>query len=250
MAKQLYDYWFVQFDFPNEEGKPYKSSGGKMVYSEKLKRDIPKGWAELTLNSFIKSKKSGDWGADTTKEDMIGVGCIRGADIVSLNNIPIRYITKKHSDRLLDYGDVVIEVSGGSPIQATGRVALITEGVIKRNGGAIVCSNFCQSFSMKERSYSEYFYYLWKSLYDNGNMFNFEGKTSGIKNLQTDVFLATHWYKAPKSLILKFHNVVETFHDIIDKNIEEINNLTKQRDKLLPLLMNGQVSVNYDLSHG
>ena len=44
MAKQLYDYWFVQFDFPNEEGKPYKSSGGEMVWNKKLKREIPKGW--------------------------------------------------------------------------------------------------------------------------------------------------------------------------------------------------------------
>ena len=44
MAKQLYDYWFVQFDFPNEEGKPYKSSGGAMVWNEKLKREIPQGW--------------------------------------------------------------------------------------------------------------------------------------------------------------------------------------------------------------
>lgn len=49
MAKQLYDYWFVQFDFPNEEGKPYKSSSGEMVWNEKLKREIPKGWKDITL---------------------------------------------------------------------------------------------------------------------------------------------------------------------------------------------------------
>ena len=49
MAKQLYDYWFVQFDFPNEEGKPYKSSGGEMVWNEKLKRDIPIDWEVLSL---------------------------------------------------------------------------------------------------------------------------------------------------------------------------------------------------------
>ena len=50
MARQLYDYWFVQFDFPDENGRPYKSSGGKMVWNEKLKRDIPKGWKECTLH--------------------------------------------------------------------------------------------------------------------------------------------------------------------------------------------------------
>ena len=53
MAKQLYDYWFVQFDFPNEEGKPYKSSGGKMVWNETLKREIPEGWEDCKLEYFL-----------------------------------------------------------------------------------------------------------------------------------------------------------------------------------------------------
>ena len=250
MVKQLYDYWFVQFDFPNEEGKPYKSSGGEMVWNEKLKRDIPKRWKDITLNAFIDKNKGGDWGYDTSKDGTIKVGCVRGADIIKLNDVPTRHITSKHSDRLLEDGDIVIEFSGGSPVQATGRVALITKGVIERNGGALVCSNFCQSFSMKKRVLSEYFYYLWQSLYDNDNMFNFEGKTSGIKNFQTDVFLANHWFEAQEQLIEKFHAIVSQYHLMIDKNIIENNNLTKQRDELLPLLMNGQVLVNSDLSDG
>jgi type I restriction modification DNA specificity family protein len=248
MAKQLYDYWFVQFDFPNEDGKPYKSSDGEMVWNEKLKREIPNGWKDITLNAYIDKNKGGDWGYDTPKEGTIKVGCVRGADIVKLNDVPTRHITLKHYDRLLEDGDIVIEISGGSPVQATGRVALITKGVIERNGGALVCSNFCQSFSMKKRVFSEYFYYLWQSLYDNNNMFNFEGKTSGIKNFQTDVFLANHWFEVPEQLILKFHDIVQEYHSQIDQNIIENNYLTKQRDELLPLLMNGQVSVNSDLS--
>ena len=250
MVKQLYDYWFVQFDFPNEEGKPYKSSCCEMVWNEKLKREIPKRWKDITLNAFIDKNKGGDWGYDTSKDGTIKVGCVRGADIIKLNDVPTRHITSKHSDRLLEDGDIVIEISGGSPVQATGRVALITKGVIERNGGALVCSNFCQSFSMKKRVLSEYFYYLWQSLYDNDNMFNFEGKTSGIKNFQTDVFLANHWFEAQEQLIEKFHAIVSQYHLMIDKNIIENNNLTKQRDELLPLLMNGQVLVNSDLSLG
>ena len=248
MAKQLYDYWFVQFDFPDENGRPYKSNGGKMVWNDKLHREIPKGWKDITFNSFINKNKAGDWGDDIPKDGTIKVGCVRGADIIKLNDVPTRYITSKHSDRLLEDGDIVIEVSGGSPIQATGRVALITNGVIERNGGALVCSNFCQSFSMKKRVFSEYFYYLWKNLYDNDNMFNFEGKTSGIKNFQTEVFLANHWFEVPKQLIETFHAVVSQYHLMIDQNIAESNNLIKLRDELLPLLMNGQVSVNSDLS--
>ena len=57
MAKQLYDYWFVQFDFPNEEGKPYKSSGGEMVWNGKLKREIPKGWEVKNLGDIIKTNR-------------------------------------------------------------------------------------------------------------------------------------------------------------------------------------------------
>ena len=53
MAKQLYDYWFVQFDFPNAEGKPYKSSGGKMVWNEKLKREVPEGWFASNICSRV-----------------------------------------------------------------------------------------------------------------------------------------------------------------------------------------------------
>ena len=248
MAKQLYDYWFVQFDYPDENGKPYKSSGGKMVWNEKLKREIPEGWKDITLNAFIDKNKGGDWGYDTPKDGTIKVGCVRGADIIKLNDVPTRHITSKHSDRLLEDGDIVIEISGGSPVQATGRVALITKGVIERNEGALVCSNFCQSFSMKKRTYSEYFYYLWRNLYDNDNMFNFEGKTSGIKNFQTDVFLANHWFEAQEQLIEKFHVIVSQYHLMIDQNISKNNILIKQRDELLPLLMNGQVTVNSDLS--
>ena len=215
MAKQLYDYWFVQFDYPDENGKPYKSSGGKMVWNEKLKREIPEGWKDITLNAFIDKNKGGDWGYDTPKDGTIKVGCVRGADIIKLNDVPTRHITSKHSDRLLEDGDIVIEISGGSPVQATGRVALITKGVIERNEGALVCSNFCQSFSMKKRTYSEYFYYLWRNLYDNDNMFNFEGKTSGIKNFQTDVFLANHWFEAQEQLIEKFHVIVSQYLSLI-----------------------------------
>ena len=137
MMKQLYDYWFVQFDFPNKEGKPYKSSGGKMVWNKKIKREIPEDWKEVTLNAFIDKNKAGDWGYDTPKDGTIKVGCVRGADIIKLNDVPTRYITSKHSDRLLEDGDIVIEISGGSPVQATGRVALITNGVIGRNGDTV-----------------------------------------------------------------------------------------------------------------
>ena len=125
MAKQLYDYWFVQFDFPNEEGKPYKSSGGAMVWNEELHMNIPYSWNTCLLNDYIGSNNTGDWGFDEPAEKRnMKVGCIRGADIVKLNDLPTRYIKDSNTSKLLSVWDIVIEVSGGSPTQATGRSEL------------------------------------------------------------------------------------------------------------------------------
>ncbi len=249
MAKQLYDYWFVQFDFPDENGKPYKSNGGKMVFSEELQIEIPLNWEVCRLSKFVSNSNTGDWGTDQPSNNTIEVGCIRGADIIKLNNLPKRHIKLRNKSKILNVWDVVIEVSGGSPTQATGRSAFITPGVIERNGGKITCSNFCQVFSFKDYRESAYFYYVWRMFYDNDIMFNFEGKTSGIKNFMTEAFLANKWIKAPQELICNFFSMVKDVCAQIDANIAENNNLTKLRDELLPLLMNGQVSVNYDLAN-
>ena len=250
LAKQFYDYWFVQFNFPNEEGKPYKSNGGTMTFCKELQIDIPQNWSVCRLSEFINKNNTGDWGADNPSDDSIEIGCIRGADIIKLNGLPRRYIKLKNKTKLLTEWDVVIEVSGGSPVQATGRSAFITPGVIKRNGGKITCSNFCHAFSFKDARESAYFFFMWRMFYDNDIMFNYEGKTSGIKNFMTETFLANKWVKAPTELIHKFFDIVKVIYSKIDTNIAENNGLIKQRDELLPLLMNGQVSLNSDLSNG
>ena len=247
MAKQLYDYWFVQFDFPNEEGKPYKSSGGAMVWDEELCMNIPYSWNTCLLNDYIGSNNTGDWGFEEPAEKRnMKVGCIRGADIVKLNDLPTRYIKDSNTSKLLSVWDIVIEVSGGSPTQATGRSAFVTPGVLKRNGGNLTCSNFCHAFTMKNYKASAYFFFMWRMFYDNNNMFNYEGKTSGIKNFMTDTFLANKWLDVPTALLDLFFERIKVIYEQIDNNIEEINALTKQRDELLPLLMNGQTSVNSD----
>ena len=209
----------------------------------------------MKLSEIIDVFIAGDWGNESSSlETPHAVFCVRGADIVPISNnefanIPLRYVSdRSFQQKLLQVGDIVIEKSGGSPTQSTGRAVYISEKLLSASKD-VVCSNFCQSFRMKRRVFSEYFYYLWKNLYDNDNMFNFEGKTSGIKNFQIDVFLANHWFEPLKELIEAFHAVVSKYHLMIDQNIIENNNLTKRREELLPLLMNGQASVNYDLSH-
>lgn len=148
MVKTLYDYWFVQFDFPDEKGKPYKTSGGKMIYSPVLHSEIPKDWEVNTLIDWISSDKTGDWGQECEKGNYtLKVNCIRGADINGLNGdgkvaAPLRYILSQNQHKLLQPFDFVIEISGGSPTQSTGRLTSITEEVLERFENPIICSNF------------------------------------------------------------------------------------------------------------
>ena len=250
MAKTLYDYWFVQFDFPDAHGKPYKSSGGKMVYSSTLKGEIPEGWEVVPLSDWIASDKTGDWGKEAAEGNYtLCVGCIRGTDINGLNgkgalSPPIRFILKKNSAKVLAPFDFVIEISGGSPTQSTGRLALITEETFERFSRPLICSNFCKAISLKDRAYFFNFAYLWKSAYDNKVLFGWEGKTSGIKNLLFDAFTTKHLVsRPPQELAKRFFQFIAPVEAKKQKLLQETEDLAALRDWLLPLLMNGQVTV-------
>ena len=252
IAKRLYDYWFVQFDFPfdfaqgkpNAEGKPYKSSGGKMVWNDKLKREVPEGWEVKKLEDTLKCDISGDWGEEQTKGNhTYKVNCIRGCDMVNMTNLPERYIIPKNADKLLETNDFVIEISGGSPSQSTGRIVQITEEIINRFNKKVICSNFCHGIRLKEANLVSYFLQTWNTFYKNGVFFNYEGKTSGLKNFQFDSFFSNYWYFPPMELARQYHETYSKIKEKIDKTETEITKLTALRDKLLPLLMNGQVEV-------
>ncbi len=250
MAKMLYDYWFVQFDFPNEEGKPYKSSGGKMVYNEELKREIPAGWEVKTISEWIEKDKSGDWGKESEQGNYTEkVFCIRGADINGLNGsgevkAPERYILEKNKHKLLENGDLIIEISGGSPTQSTGRMAFITQETLERFNDPLICSNFCKAVTLKDETYLYNFVYQWNRLYDAGVLFGWEGKTSGIKNFLFESFVTNHQEVFPKKEIVeKFYGIMKPIHIQKQKNLIENQYLAELRDWLLPMLMNGQVTV-------
>jgi type I restriction enzyme S subunit len=250
MAKTLYDYWFVQFDFPDANGKPYKSSGGKMVYNATLKRDIPAGWEVGPLSDWVATDKTGDWGKETAEGNYtLGVDCIRGTDINGLSGTgtiaaPRRFILEKNKGKILAPFDFVIEISGGSPTQSTGRLALITSETIKRFSQPLICSNFCKAISLEDNSYFFNFAYLWKSAYDNKVLFGWEGKTSGIKNLLFDAFTGKHIVcMPPQKLAQRFFDFVSPLEIKKQKLLRENDELEASRDWLLPLLMNGQVTV-------
>ncbi|WP_299249803.1 restriction endonuclease subunit S [uncultured Cytophaga sp.] len=250
MAKTLYDYWFVQFDFPNEKGKPYKSSGGKMVWNDALKREVPAGWEVTFLNEWINNDKSGDWGKEAPEGNYNQkVYCVRGADINGLNgngslNTPERYILEKNIHKILEPADLIVEISGGSPTQSTGRLAFVTDETLNRFDAPLICSNFCKAVTLKDKKLLFNFVYHWNSIYDAGVLFGYEGKTSGIKNLLFESFVSTHLTVLPtEDIIEKFYKTIVSIHSKKQTNLLENQKLAQLRDWLLPMLMNGQVKV-------
>ena len=240
MAKQLYDYWFVQFDFPNEEGKPYKSSGGAMVYNERLKREIPIGWEVENLIDFAEIKN----GATPSTADEANYG----GDIVWITPKDLsdqqskfvyqgeRNITKQGFDScstsILPTNSVLM--SSRAPI---GLVSIAKHEVCTNQG--------FKSFIPKSISDSIYLYY-----YINHHIKQIEqlGTGTTFKEVSRDDLC-----KFP-ILTIGAKNIyvqwIELQNGIADKQLaltKEIAALTKQRDELLPLLMNGQATVNYHL---
>ena len=241
MAKQLYDYWFVQFDFPNEEGKPYKSSGGAMVYNERLKREIPIGWEVENLIDFAEIKN----GATPSTADEANYG----GDIVWITPKDLsdqqskfvyqgeRNITKQGFDScstsMLPTNSVLM--SSRAPI---GLVSIAKHEVCTNQG--------FKSFIPKSISDSIYLYYYIKHHIKQIEQL---GTGTTFKEVSRDDLC-----KFP-ILTIGAKNIyvqwIELQNGIADKQLaltKEIAALTKQRDELLPLLMNGQASINYHLS--
>ena len=147
---------------------------------------------DIRLIDIIDEFISGDWGEETaTAESPCAVSCVRGADIVPISNsryenIPVRYISSSSlKNRRLSEGDIIIEKSGGSPTQSTGRTVFVSKKLVEAKKD-IVCSNFCQAFRIKQGWNPLYVYYYLQVVYNSGVFFNFEGKTSGLKNLILD----------------------------------------------------------------
>ena len=150
----------------------------------------------MKLIDIIEVFIAGDWGEETySKETPCAVTCVRGADIIPISEydfsaIPVRYINQQaYAKKCLQVGDIIIEKSGGSPTQSTGRVSLVSQELLD-HAGAVICSNFCTAFRVKKGWIPLYVYYYLQFIYNLGAFFNFEGKTSGIKNLQLDAAFA------------------------------------------------------------
>ena len=227
MAKQLYDYWFVQFDFPNENGKPYKSSGGEMVYSDVLKTHIPKGWTYSPLRELIELEDSKRIPlSNAQRVQKKGTYPYYGATGI------VDYI----DDFIFDY-DILLLAEDGSTSESNGFP------VVQYVWGEVWVNNHAHIILPKDRSLLIYTYFLLKSipvkLIETGSI---------QKKITQDNLMRYKAIKVPKDLKGLYTEHMVPMWEQKKLVAEETEDLIKLRDSLLPLLMNGQVSVNYDLS--
>ena len=238
-AQALFKSWFVDFE-------PFKD--GKFVDSELGM--IPEGWQVGTFKDIIHSTLSGDWGKECKQGNHIQkVFCIRGADIPNIKrgdkgNMPTRFIIEKNfqSKALMD-GDMVIEVSGGSPTQATGRACRISRGLLDKYNHSIVCTNFCRAIKPLSQ-YSSFLYYMWEMFYNQGIMFSYENGTTGIKNLDINGLIQKEPIIIPPvEIALEFKKITQIYYEKIQSNGVESEKLSQLRDTLLPRLMSGELAI-------
>ena len=238
MAKQLYDYWFVQFDFPNEEGKPYKSSGGAMEWNDKLKREIPKGWYADNICKIANILSGGT--PSKAVDDYWNNGTIPFFGPTDCNGSVFQIKTADHitqkglehcASSLFEEGIVIITARG-----SIGKLVIV--------GTPMAMNQSCYALQSKEGEY-EYLYFLTTQLID---CLKAKGSGSVFKSIiASDIELSTLCV-ATENVVSDFCKKVKPLFEKLKTNTIEIAELTKQRDELLPLLMNGQASINYHLS--
>ena len=216
LAKQLYDYWFVQFDFPDENGKPYKSSGGKMVWNEKLKREIPEGWANCCMEAFLTIKNG------------------RDHKHLKSGNYPV-YGSGGEMRRVNEYlynGESVLMPRKGSlnNIMYVNKSFWTVDTMFYSEMKIPHCAKYV-FFTIKDIDFSRW---------DSG---------TGVPSMTASTLYTIPMVKPKDAILQRFDNVLVPLFQKLEQVQLENESLIKQREELLPLLMNGQVSLNSDLSN-
>ena len=242
MAKTLYDYWFVQFDFPDQNGKPYKSSGGKMVYNPELKREIPEGWGVEKLKDKLSVSRGISYKTENIKDNI-------GTPMINLASIDINRNYKSTGLKFFN-GEYLKEkiVSGGDLLIACTDLTRNAEIV----GSPIIVpfdeQNYVFSMDLaKIDSKVDYInkYYLYSTLRTEHYHNYIKNWASGTNVLHLNID-GISWYSIaipPVELQKEYSKIIINFSKKTNKNIQENQELTQLRDWLLPILMNGQVKV-------
>lgn len=228
LMREIYDYWFVQFDFPDKNGRPYKSSGGEMIYDEKLKREIPKGWRIFNIEDLASSV----WGQcpdgvnildkDERGDDVLpycsGAGDMDGGYIVNCQ------ATTNASRREVEKGAILISVAG-----TIGKMAIANE--------RISLGRATLGLMPKDKEYSALVWLLLKS-------FNHRLQTASVGAVQKIINKSNlkEINIALPEKMLDINMLNDTMSLIYELSIEN-KKLNSLRDWLLPMLMNGQIKI-------
>ncbi|WP_055436952.1 restriction endonuclease subunit S [Lacinutrix algicola] len=218
MAKTLYDYWFVQFDFPDANGKPYKSSGGKMVFNEALKREIPEGWEVKELSEISELKAGGDKPKSFTKEQ------------TKENTIPI-YSNGITNEGLYGYTNAAKINKESITISARGTIGYC---VLRKTPFVPII----RLISVSPNKANEIAF-----LFESIKNLVFENSGSVQQQLTVPQVSKLKLVSPPNHFIKKYDLCTRSGLDKIEINKKENQKLSELRDWLLPMLMNGQVSV-------
>lgn len=210
---------------------------------------IPTGWKFENVNSLLKNTIGGDWGKDVPDDKhTVQATIVRGTDIPELltgkqSSAPKRWVEpKKLEKRKIEAGDIIIEVSGGSPTQSTGRSIFMSSQIIERLGGVVEPASFCRKFSPLTIEVGLLLSLHFKKIYNDGKMWEYQNQSTGIANFQTAYFLENeHMVVAEESVVSEFYRII--FPWIKKNHSNEQINLTNLRDTLLPKLISGELSL-------
>lgn len=233
MAKTLYDYWFLQFEFPNEEGKPYKSSGGKMVWNEELKREIPEGWTIRTVLDCSNVVSGYPFKTETYSNEgrynIYTIGNVQDGYIDDTCPNKIDFIPNDIDERcVLKPCDIIMSLTGN-----VGRVGIVYTKNALLNQRVLKVIPF--------DGYHNFLYLLFRNSSFMNVMQRIASGTSQ-KNLSPNQVCDFTFAVPNKNLLDLFNLKLNGFIDAIVNNLSQNQELTSLRDFLLPLLMNGQVT--------
>ena len=235
MAKTLYDYWFVQFDFPDQNGKPYKSSGGKMVYNPELKREIPEGWGVETLRDFESKIITGKTPSRANSDNFGGeipfitIGDIRGNTFIYSTSESLTDLgASVQQNKYLPEGSLCV-----SCIATVGEIGFTTEWSHTNQQ--------INSIVFEDKTHRYYLYFALKNYFENAKASAKTGNT--FANMNKEDFSGIRIILPSKEIKNNFHEISEPYFAQIKCLQGQNRELTQLRDWLLPMLMNGQVKV-------
>ena len=259
LARAVFKAWFVDFEpvkakaagataFPSMPPETFATLPTRLLDSPL--GPVPEEWEVKPIGDLASFILGGDWGKDSeTAETPDAACCIRGADIPDLwangmGKMPVRFLKRGSLEkRTLRDGDIVVEISGGSPTQSTGRPVLVRDALLNELTHPLVCSNFCRIFRPRPKL-SLYTYFLFRWMYDTEQFLQYENGTTGIKNFAFTKFCEVHAVIEPVDGILSAFDISSgPILDLMAHFGAESRKLAALRDYLLPRLLSGRVRV-------